>query len=358
MERTLIGDWLVTSDMQYIHIPSATATTTLPDILSKTLVKDTMLQSDYEHKRGYMKTKHEFAIPLGEETREVTSLVHHVNVGKKWMSLNEQPILTSHTPPEKWLKKEGQEEEEDDSEFTDEHLDTEDELPPKTAEWKLPTVSHISKVGPEGTAFVINNMLSPSECDDIIQQAKGFTMVSVNREGYPKYMRVNDRVAVVSENLSHSLFQRAVPFLSEITLSSRKNYPDGIPMGTLPGVWTPDHINPCFRVCRYQPGGHFTCHLDGGFSCNNTLTSLKTFMIYLNTVEPDAGGPTTFYNEQQVAYETGDPKNAIHKYQPSVGECLVFSSELMHDGGKLVSGEKWLLRTEVMYRHSPLPETA
>merc|ERR1712070_892493 len=38
--------------------------------------------------------------------------------------------------------------------------------------------------------------------------------------------------------------------------------------------------------------------------------------------------------------------------KPERGSCLVFNHEITHDGSELVSGNKYILRTEVMYQHS------
>ena len=40
----------------------------------------------------------------------------------------------------------------------------------------------------------------------------------------------------------------------------------------------------------------------------------------------------------------------VHNYKPRRGDCLVFSHHLLHDGGRLTSGTKYIMRTELMYR--------
>jgi len=56
-------------------------------------------------------------------------------------------------------------------------------------------------------------------------------------------------------------------------------------------------------------------------------------MIYLN--DNFVGGETTFRNL---------------KIHPKKGSCLVFFHDLEHEGTKLISGEKYILRTDIMYR--------
>merc|ERR1712007_168461 len=107
-------------------------------------------------------------------------------------------------------------------------------------------------------------------------------------------------------------------------------------------------LNPCFRVCRYEPGGFFLPHKDGGFEYSDELLSLKTFMVYLN--DGFEGAPTNFFEQTQVCYAQPDPTKIIHELRPETGACVAFNQNLVHDGGMLRAGTKYILRTEVMYK--------
>merc|ERR1712194_176755 len=123
------------------------------------------------------------------------------------------------------------------------------------------------------------------------------------------------------------------------------------PLGVRPdmqlGVWRATGLNPCFRVCRYGLGGFFLPHHDGGFDSSGSCRSIKTFMIYLNS--DFQGAPTTFYEESQTHYQAPDRSKAIYDFHPAVGDCLAFNHHICHDGGMLLKGTKYLLRTEVMF---------
>ena len=55
-----------------------------------------------------------------------------------------------------------------------------------------------------------------------------------------------------------------------------------------------------FRICRYQPGGHFAPHFDGHFVEAANKRSMMTLMVYLNgDIE---GGTTNFVDENQTLY--------------------------------------------------------
>merc|ERR1712187_610925 len=89
---------------------------------------------------------------------------------------------------------------------------------------------------------------------------------------------------------------------------------------------------------------------DAGFYIGDAHQSIKTFMIYLN--DGFTGGPTNFYSERQPHYKPGVPEYVIHSLRPEKGSCLVFNHFITHDGGGLAAGNKYILRTEVMYRHA------
>jgi hypothetical protein len=202
--------------------------------------------------------------------------------------------------------------------------------------------------------MILGNLLSSSECEAIITQAEAFGLEDC---GYNKTMRVSDRVAAMAEELASLLFSRAKPFLPPIEVKRVQNglfqtlQPPGVRPDVAEGTWLPVGLNPCFRVCRYAPGGFFQPHHDGGFDYSKQHRSIKTFMIYLN--DDFSGGPTTFYNAAQKHYTTPDRSKALYDYQPESGSCLVFNHCLTHDGGVLKSGKKYILRTEVMYELVP-----
>jgi len=197
------------------------------------------------------------------------------------------------------------------------------------------------------SAMILHNLLTPSECKATIAQAEAFGLSTC---GYSKTMRITDRVSIMGEELARILFERAQPFLSPIEVQRTANghKPFGIRPDMAEGTWLPKGLNPCFRVCRYAPGGFFQPHHDGGFDYDRGHRSIKTFMLYLN--EGFEGGPTTFYGEDQDHYADPDRGKALYDFQPELGACLVFNHCMCHDGGKLKTGKKYILRTEVMYK--------
>jgi len=158
----------------------------------------------------------------------------------------------------------------------------------------------------------------------------------------------------MGEDLADVLFKRALPYLNDIHVRDSER-PRGVPAAAMQGAWKPSTINPCFRVCRYDVGGFFLPHHDGDFVNNSRNRSLKTFMVYLN--DDFDGGPTNFYDESQPHCAGADPEKVILSYQPERGSCLVFNHDITHDGGELRIGQKYILRTEVLYEHRYLDDS-
>jgi len=154
----------------------------------------------------------------------------------------------------------------------------------------------------------------------------------------------------MAEDMGKMFFDRARPYLDDIMVPADKKPPRGVPNDFFAGSWEPAGLNPCFRVCRYRPGGFFFPHHDGGFDHGDHHRSIKTFMIYLN--DDFEGGPTSFYTEDQPHYKKPQPNKCIKSLRIEKGSCLVFNHRICHDGGELVAGSKYILRTEVMYHHA------
>lgn len=79
-------------------------------------------------------------------------------------------------------------------------------------------------------------------------------------------------------------------------------------------------------------------------------------MIYLNA--DFEGGATTFFHESQQHYSRPLSETVLHSFRANVGSCLVFNHRLCHDGSRVMSGVKYILRTEVMYKRQQLSPNA
>jgi predicted 2-oxoglutarate/Fe(II)-dependent dioxygenase YbiX len=173
--------------------------------------------------------------------------------------------------------------------------------------------------------FVIRDFLSPQECAAAlaVSEQAGYDDAPITTAAgmvMRKDVRNNDRVMIDDPGLAALLFERARPFL--------------VPR------WRGHDLlgfNERFRYYRYKPGQYFAPHYDGAFQRDNGDLSFFTFMVYLN--EFFDGGTTNFLDRQ--------PPLVV---RPAAGLALVFYHRQLHEGEVVVSGTKYVLRTDVMYR--------
>ena len=182
----------------------------------------------------------------------------------------------------------------------------------------------------DGTrVFLLREFLSNEECANLTARSEQLhydvgTLGGTLNENY----RNNDRAMIEDHDLAQKLFQRA-----------RLALPDRIDECTLT----------CFderwRFYRYLPGHAFRAHCDG--RCERLefhQRSYLTFMIYLN--DQMIGGETRFFKgTPQVAWG-----EAYLSVRPEPGMALVFKHDVWHEGAMVESGQKLVLRTDVMYQ--------
>jgi 2OG-Fe(II) oxygenase superfamily len=185
-------------------------------------------------------------------------------------------------------------------------------------------------VGFVGTA---NNVLSPHECQQIIAIAedKGFQRASLytDHAGQEHFsdIRKSDRCIIDSQEFVDALWHR-------------------IHM-CLPSTWVSDKyagLNPRLRILRYTTAGdEFKEHCDGHYVAPDGATSRLTILIYLN--EGYEGAQTEMFGS------TGGWVSVPF----ATGSIAIQDQNLLHRVPPLLSGRKYVMRTEVMYRAPRLP---
>jgi predicted 2-oxoglutarate/Fe(II)-dependent dioxygenase YbiX len=181
--------------------------------------------------------------------------------------------------------------------------------------------------------FVVHDFLSPDECEHYRQWSESIGYVDApitTSTGFQmrKDIRNNTRVMVDDFDLADRMWRRLRIFMAP-------RYGDFHVAG----------LNERFRFYRYDPGQRFRKHYDGAYFRDNGERSFVTFMIYLNDV--DQGGDTVFYDE--CAYER-------FRVQPQTGKALIFIHDVLHEGAPVISGRKYVMRTDIMYRLPSLDE--
>jgi len=176
----------------------------------------------------------------------------------------------------------------------------------------------MAQIGPG--IFTIDGFLNAEECRSHVRatEAKGYEAATINtRKGAlaDPDLRNNSRLIADDVELAASLWQRLRP-----------NVPGFISGRQAIG------LNERFRFYRYEPSERFSGHSDAPYRRENGEKSLLTFMVYLN--DDFSGGETAFQNAT---------------IKPETGLALLFRHELFHEGRPVLSGTKYVLRSDVMF---------
>lgn len=183
--------------------------------------------------------------------------------------------------------------------------------------------------------FLVHEFFSPDECRHYIwlSESAGYDDAPINAGAagqiIRKDVRNNDRVMVDDRELAETFWQRAKPFIPETI-----------------GGWHAVGLNERLRFYRYDPGQRFSWHFDGAFERSPLEQSHLTFMVYLN--DDFEGGETQFNPKLYGRIQDSD---STFQVKPVAGTLLVFTHRVLHQGATVTKGRKYVLRSDVMYRH-------
>jgi hypothetical protein len=211
----------------------------------------------------------------------------------------------------------------------------------------------------DNRCFLLYNLLSPKECFYFINACETIGLEELG-SSVSKGYRNHTRCIVMGPNISEWLWDRLKPLIEEITLLNDDYKQIGLGH-KLEGHWKPIGLNPCWRMTKYIPEGHFGPHFDGPFIKDANNRSLKTLNIYLNG--DFEGGTTNLVKENQMLYKdktTGiykaQEENILYKIKPEEGMALIFNHHILHEGEALQTNHKYLLRSDIMYTREEPPQ--
>lgn len=203
--------------------------------------------------------------------------------------------------------------------------------------------------------WLVEGLLSNDECMSLINRSE---RIGYGPTDFAKSYRGNLRLTTTDSGLAKSVWKRLQPLLPAVlSLKAPRPLVDESWWAHYPNVdgkWEAIGLNECWRLAKYHPGDQFMCHCDGAFERHASLEmSMLSATIYLN--DGYCGGKTRFYLSDDPYFECradfGEPDFEI---VPKTGMCLLFRQPpgctYWHDGQALASGQKYLLRSDVMYR--------
>lgn len=174
--------------------------------------------------------------------------------------------------------------------------------------------SHTDKI------WTIANFLTESACEELIHwsEARGYKEATVSLPEGAKMMkglRNNYRVNFQDAKYAQTLFKHLKEYLP-----------------ILDQKYLPAALNDMFRFYRYDTYQKFKRHIDGRVKTKN-LESRLNCMVYLNS--NFTGGETKF-DEISISPETG--------------KCLLFIHEQKHESLPILTGTKYVLRSDILYK--------
>ncbi|CAF1244552.1 unnamed protein product [Didymodactylos carnosus] len=169
----------------------------------------------------------------------------------------------------------------------------------------------------------------------------------------------NNKYTVITDHLlADKLFQRVSPLLPQTLEWMSDNCYFTKAVGGR--EWSLAGCVDRMRLFKYEKDEEYPEHMDGSYSRTITYNnesqksfkqhSFLTLLIYLN--DGFRGGETKFYPDKQHCRFLRDieQKQAVHLIQPKQGMALINIHNILHEGSKVQSGVKYVLRTDILYQ--------
>lgn len=192
-------------------------------------------------------------------------------------------------------------------------------------------------------AVMIHNILTPEECEEIIELAEGsgFQPAAIYDAATKTVHRNCTRRIMDDHALAENWFERILHALNDT--------PHGQKVKECPWIGHKNNenlhavsLNERLRVIKYSQGQFFTKHVDAEFTRGLDAgdregeKSMVSVHIYLN--EGYKGGITRFHG--------GGRWFDVHT---KTGSVMLFESTIPHEAAKVTKGEKYVVRSDIMY---------
>ncbi|KAK6465115.1 hypothetical protein DFJ63DRAFT_332548 [Scheffersomyces coipomensis] len=201
----------------------------------------------------------------------------------------------------------------------------------------------------EDQIVVIPNAFSKDLCDELIKSfetnLKLETTPLIKSRDYAA--RFNDRISLTDFESADVLWK----YLQDLLLLKSEYDEDDEETMLLEDYFGQGcGLNPQLRIYRYKKGHHFGKHYDESVTClreeNGTGKGRTkwTLLIYLTGDEEFDGGATIFYPDYRGAKPLSiHPSKGMALFHKHGDDCLKHEAEIVKEG------QKWVLRSDVMY---------
>ncbi|KAG8964617.1 hypothetical protein FRC00_001593 [Tulasnella sp. 408] len=211
-------------------------------------------------------------------------------------------------------------------------------------------------------AFIVDNVFTPEDCQKLLKAAEDSASWSAatvrggaedKTGGVIDNYRKSGRILLHDRELADWILSKLKPHLPEEAVEApttkysqfRENGAGDKPEQTRVHLM---RLNERLSYLKYVPGDFFGPHYDGVYHTDDrSETSCLTLQLYLNGSKEDMEGGTTEFS----TYLTRD---VVVSVEPRPGRALIFEQEtLRHSGEKVLKGEKYTIRTDLMFKEVP-----
>lgn len=206
------------------------------------------------------------------------------------------------------------------------------------------------------TIWTINNFLSSDECSSIINtcETSGFDYVEWRNSSRLMTFEDNKKLEnIIKSRLKEDCFLQRLNNFNHVK-------PYGFHSDIIQWDDNTDYINNCFRINKYSDNQGFYAHRDAQYTKNESIKSNYTLLVYLNDDFSD--GETVFYvplseyinNGYLVREELKKFPFVQVPFKPCKGMAVIFDQRLIHKGSNVGSGNKYVLRTDLICKGEKL----
>lgn len=191
---------------------------------------------------------------------------------------------------------------------------------------------------------IVENFFSDALCNKLIKSfesdLKLETTPLIKSKGYA--VRVNDRVSLPN---SYGSSETLWNYLNKILSGKSTEYHDEELQDIIKVFENAIGLNPQLRIYRYRKGHHFGKHYDEAVLVDKPKGKTKwTLLIYLTGDEEFEGGGTIFYPKHNSKEGMNiHPRKGMALLHKHGDDCLQHEAEIVR------GGEKWVLRSDVVF---------
>ena len=188
--------------------------------------------------------------------------------------------------------------------------------------------------------WTIDSFFSKDDCDEIISKSL-------------KFEQKESRKRLISFD-SHGILLNGIQKKMKPIVQTMETIGMVSPYGFYKGDWKCNgNVNQCLRINKYDIDDFFDWHRDSQFTQSKFIRSNYTILVYLN--DNFEGGSTSFKIPCEEILHNGltieeELKNKFIDFEikPKTGTAIIFDQRLLHKGNLLLSGTKYVFRTDLL----------